>query len=60
MLAQFQRKRTQKEEETLPIFYWPYTVLTPDKELEFLAAIRNYLQTSQFDAAVSIIEKKIL
>lgn len=55
MLAQYQRKRIQKEEETMPIFYWPYTTLTPDKELEFIATIRNYLKTSQFDAAVSII-----
>lgn len=55
MLAQYQRKRIQKEEETLPIFYWPYTSLTPDKEVEFIATIRNYLKQSQFDAAVSII-----
>ncbi|XP_045112209.1 GPI ethanolamine phosphate transferase 1-like isoform X1 [Portunus trituberculatus] len=59
MLAQYQQKRTQKEEETLPIFYWPYTILTPDKELEFLAAIRNYLQTAQFDAANSESQRLI-
>lgn len=53
MLAQYQRKRIQKEEETLPIFYWPYTTLTPDRELELLATIRNYLKTAQFDAANS-------
>lgn len=55
MLAQYQRKRVQKEEETLPIFYWPYTTLTPDKELEIVATIRNYLKTAQYDAAVSIV-----
>ncbi|XP_045592439.1 GPI ethanolamine phosphate transferase 1 isoform X5 [Procambarus clarkii] len=51
MLAQYQQKRAQKEEETLPIFYWPYTVLTLDRELESLATIRNHLKSANYEDA---------
>ncbi|XP_042215038.1 GPI ethanolamine phosphate transferase 1-like isoform X2 [Homarus americanus] len=53
MLAQYQQKRAQKEEETLPIFYWPYLSLTPDRELESLGAIRNHLKNADYEEANS-------
>ncbi|XP_047495718.1 GPI ethanolamine phosphate transferase 1-like [Penaeus chinensis] len=51
MLAQYQRKRAQKEEEIMPIFYWPNLNLSPDRELEILAKIRNYLKEANYEDA---------
>lgn len=55
MLAQYQQKRAQKEEDTLPMFYWPYTSLTPDRELESLGTIRNHLKNANYEDAVSSV-----
>ena len=57
MLAQYQQKRAQKEQDTLPMFYWPYTILTADKELNLLRKIKDDIRGANFKEAVSCVVK---
>lgn len=60
MLAQYQRKRAQKEEETMSIFYWPNVNLSPDKELEIITRIRKYLKEANYEDAVSFCKNMFI
>ena len=54
MLAQYQQKRLEKVEDSLPILYKPYPRLSQDKELEFIANIRSLIKSEKYKDAVSI------
>ncbi|KAK7005569.1 hypothetical protein SK128_027618, partial [Halocaridina rubra] len=51
MLAQYQQKRSQKEEDTMSQFYWPYAALTPDKELALVKKIKDSIYNAKFEEA---------
>lgn len=53
MLSQYQVKRANKEANTLQALYWPFTSLTPDRELQALANIRQALKNHDYEEAVS-------
>ncbi|KAK4311784.1 hypothetical protein Pmani_016741 [Petrolisthes manimaculis] len=51
MLSQYQVKRANKEANTLQALYWPFTNLTPDRELQALANIRQALKNQDYEEA---------
>ena len=54
ILAQYQQKRQEKIEDSLPFLYKPFTQLSPDKELETLTNIRSLIKSEKFEEAVSL------
>lgn len=54
MLLQYRQKRAQKEKNTLTIFYRPYQMLLPDREMAMLADIRKHIKDEEYQDAIDL------
>ncbi|CAL4147798.1 unnamed protein product, partial [Meganyctiphanes norvegica] len=54
LLFQYRTKRAQKEKDTLGLFYRPFQLLMPDREMEMLTDIRKHIKDEEYQEAIDL------